>query len=141
MATRKLCRPRTQPDLLATNGYVSCSYENRPQPTKLLLNVTMLWSIGPVHVVMSMDSTVADLISYAVRQYVKEGRRPGLPTTDPCAFDLHYSQFCLECLDIEEKLVNVWSRNFLLCPKKDSIECSGAEQAPGPWVRFMDLLL
>uniref|UniRef100_A0A7N0TLJ1 DUF7054 domain-containing protein n=1 Tax=Kalanchoe fedtschenkoi TaxID=63787 RepID=A0A7N0TLJ1_KALFE len=106
---------------------------------------------------MAMEATVGDLIASAVRQYVKEGRRPALPTTDPAGFDLHYSQFCLECLNREEKLVKVWSRNFLLCPKKDAAEGSGSvgvrslgstcsEQAElgvkssSPWDRFMDFL-
>lgn len=103
METLQLRRPSTQPNLLSTSVSISKStpsenVANRPpKPTKLLLNVTMLGSFGPVHVVMSMDSTVADLIASAVRHYVKEGRRPVLPTTDPSRFNLHYSQFCLEC--------------------------------------------
>ncbi len=64
--------------------------------TKLLLNVTVQRSLGPVQVVMSPDSTVEDLIASALRQYEKEGRRLALPTMDPAGFDLHYSQFSLE---------------------------------------------
>ncbi|GAB2274655.1 hypothetical protein Dimus_009425 [Dionaea muscipula] len=64
--------------------------------TKLLLNVTIQGSLGPVHVVMSPESTVEDLIAASVRQYVKEGRRPFLASSVPSGFDLHYSQFSLE---------------------------------------------
>ncbi|CAM8886807.1 hypothetical protein QQ045_027241 [Rhodiola kirilowii] len=151
MEARQLRRPSTLPNLLATNSFdTSSSPDNHPRPTKLLLNVTMLGSFGPVRVVMSMEATVADLIASAVGQYVKEGRRPVMPNTDPSRFDVHYSQFYLECLDREEKLVNVWSRNLLLCPSKDVVDNRGwscTEQAArgakvsSPWLRLMGLLL
>lgn len=70
--------------------------EERPRLTKLLLNVTIQGSVGPVQVIMTPDSTVGDLIAAAVRQYVKEGRRQMLPAAVPSSFDLHYSQFSLE---------------------------------------------
>lgn len=66
------------------------------QPTKLLIKVTMMGSLGPVQVLMTMESTVGDLIAEAVRLYVKEGRRPILPSKEASCFDLHYSQFSLE---------------------------------------------
>lgn len=68
----------------------------RKRLTKLLLNVTIERSLGPVHVVMPPENTVADLVRAVVEAYVKEGRRPLLPRTDPKAFDLHYSQYSLE---------------------------------------------
>ena len=64
--------------------------------TKLLLNVTIQASLGPVQVVMTPESKVGDLVAAAVKIYAKECRRPILPTTDPSMFDLHYSQFSLE---------------------------------------------
>ena len=53
-------------------------------------------SLGPVHVVMSSENTVNDLIKVAIEIYVKEKRRPLLEETDPKFFQLHYSQFSLE---------------------------------------------
>lgn len=64
--------------------------------TKLLLNVNIESSLGPVHVIMPSDNTVNDLIKAAIEIYVKEKRRPLLEETDPKFFQLHYSQFCLE---------------------------------------------
>ena len=93
----ELRRPKTLPDLLSGRRSVSgLSPEGGPRLTKLLLNVTVQRSLGPVQVVMSPDSTVGDLIAAVLRQYAKEGRRLVLPTTDPAGFDLHYSQFSLE---------------------------------------------
>lgn len=66
------------------------------QPPKMLLKVTVLRSLAPVQVLMTPGSTVRDLIAAAVRQYVKEGRRPILPSSEVSEFDLHYSQFSLE---------------------------------------------
>ncbi|MCL7034702.1 hypothetical protein MKW94_024154 [Papaver nudicaule] len=165
-----LRRPKTDPDLLAgmrnkPNGGIfsspqsETSQNNIPKLTKLLLNVTVQRSLGPIHVVMSPDSTVGDLIAMVVKQYSKEGRRPSLSTTNPSDFNLHYSQFSLESLDKEEKLIQLGSRNFFLCPKNvdvgsgpfltasSSNPCSNqAERVSNktvqpPWCRFIDFLM
>ncbi|XP_019172681.1 PREDICTED: uncharacterized protein At4g22758-like [Ipomoea nil] len=83
--------------------------------TKLLLNVNIQNSLGPVHVVMSPENSVADLIRAAVEIYAKEKRRPLLASTDPARYELHYSQFSLESLKPEEFLKNLKSRKFFLC--------------------------
>ncbi|XP_042513704.1 uncharacterized protein At4g22758-like [Macadamia integrifolia] len=110
-------RPNTDPDLLSAGKFQEIPSEMPVRLTKLLLNVTILRSLGAIQVVMSPESTVGDLIAAAVKLYAKEGRRPLLPTTDPAGFDLHYSQFSLESLIREEKLKELGSRNFFLCPK------------------------
>lgn len=94
----KLNRPRTVPDLLAGRRVPGVSSpEVKPAKlTKLLLNVTVQRSLGAVMVIMSPESTVGDLIAAVLRQYVKEGRRPILGSTECGGFDLHYSQFSLE---------------------------------------------
>lgn len=95
-------------------------------PAKLLLNVTVQRSLGPVQVIISPGSTVADLVRAAVAAYVKEGRRPLLPGPDPAGYELHYSQFSLESLDPQEKLINLGSRNFFLCSKQASAATAAA---------------
>ena len=94
-----LRRPKTQPDLYSGRNMAGVSpapVVEAPRLTKLLLNVTVQRSLGPVQVLMPPDATVGDLVREAVRSYGKEGRRPLLPTVDPAGFDLHYSQFSLE---------------------------------------------
>ncbi|KAE9620598.1 hypothetical protein Lal_00019343 [Lupinus albus] len=97
------------------------------QPPKLLVKVTMMGSLGPVQVVLPPESAVGDLVAAAVRQFVKEGRRPFLPSTDPSNFDLHYSQFSLESLNRREKLGELGSRNFFMCLKKSTVAVDGGE--------------
>lgn len=158
---KELRRPKTLPDLLQDRSLVCLSPEARPKKlTKLLLNVTVQGSVGALHVIMSPENTVADLAAAAVKQYIKECRRPILPTIDPSGFDLHYSQFCLESLGREEKLMELGSRNFFLCPKKPvkdgcsnssdgttsssstcSKEAGNASKTVIPWLKFMDFLL
>lgn len=157
--TSELRRPKTSPELLSYKNVVGTpSMEGLPPTarlTKLLLNVTIQASLGPVQVVMTPESKVGDLVAAAVKIYAKECRRPILPTTDPSMFDLHYSQFSLESLDREEKLMALGSRNFFLCRKKSAIDggitaqssssCSKQAEKVSKsgfaWLKFMDFLL
>ncbi|KAE8691045.1 hypothetical protein F3Y22_tig00110893pilonHSYRG00996 [Hibiscus syriacus] len=149
IAPAELRRPKTLPDLLPDRT-VAMSPDARPKLTKLLLNVTIQGSLGAVQVVMSPENTVSDLITAAVRQYSKEYRRPILPSTDASLFDLHYSQFSLESLEREEKLMALGSRNFFLCTKKAaakddekqttscSKEAEKVTKSVIPWLKFMN---
>ncbi|RDX69991.1 hypothetical protein CR513_50821, partial [Mucuna pruriens] len=134
MSVAQLSRPKTVPDLLSLRNHAATPVtppEGLPrQPPKMLLKVTMLRSLVPVQVLTRPESTVRDLIAAAVRQYVKEGRRPILPTNDASDFDLHYSQFSLESLDSTEKLMELGSRNFFLCPRKRSTTADGGVTTP-----------
>ncbi|XP_017974079.1 PREDICTED: uncharacterized protein At4g22758 [Theobroma cacao] len=116
--------------------------------SKLLLKVNIDRSLGPVHVVMPAENTVNDLIKAAVEIYVKEKRRPLLEETNPKFFQLHYSQFSLESLEPEEKLINLGSRNFFLYLKpSSSVTSCGSEEAKiacqsmSPLTKFMEFLL
>ncbi|KAL0369570.1 UNVERIFIED_CONTAM: hypothetical protein Sangu_0275100 [Sesamum angustifolium] len=159
-----LPRPRTVPDLLAGRRAGGSSAEDvvalgtQPKLTKLLLNVTIQRSLGAVKVLMPLEATVEDLIATALRQYAKEARLPVLPSGEASGFDLHYSQFSLESLDREAKLMALGSRNFFLCPKRAaevvaesggaaitstsrcSREADNGNKKSLPWLKFMDLL-
>ncbi|XP_039012705.1 uncharacterized protein At4g22758-like isoform X2 [Hibiscus syriacus] len=151
MAPAELRRPKTLPDLLQEKA-ISTFSDVKPKLTKLLLNVTIQDSLGAIQVVMSPENTVRDLITAAVRQYSKEGRRPIMRPTDVALFDLHYSQFSLESLEREEKLMALGSRNFFLCTKtaasKDGEsrtsscfnEADVVTKSSIPWLKFMDFL-
>ncbi|KAI6685269.1 hypothetical protein NL676_031182 [Syzygium grande] len=156
---KELRRPMTAPELPPPPPPASLlQAEPRPRLTKLLLNVTVLGGVGAVQVVTTPESTVGDLVAAVVRQYAKEGRRPALASDDPSRFDLHYSQFSLESLDREEKLMALGSRNFFVCPNKAladgraagdggaatsscSREAQKAAKAGFNWLKFMDFWL
>ncbi|KAL9261397.1 hypothetical protein AKJ16_DCAP03968 [Drosera capensis] len=119
-----------------------------PRLTKLLINVRIQGSIGTVQVVLSPESSVEELIAASIRQYVKEGRRPTLPSSMAAGFDLHYSQFSLESLRREEKLERLGSRNFFMCCRRvvataESTTCCSKEaekEAELPWLKFINFL-
>lgn len=162
----RIRRPKTLPDLLAGRNLPATAPDVRPKLTKVLLNVTVQGSVGAVQVLMSPESTVGELISAAIQQYKKEGRRPII--ANDSRFDLHYSQFSLESLDREEKVMALGSRNFFLCQKKSGTDGASCSSASGgltttssawcskevekevaksngvgihPWLKFMDFLL
>lgn len=162
----RIRRPKTLPDLLAGRNLPATAPDVRPKLTKVLLNVTVQGSVGAVQVLMSPESTVGELISAAIQQYKKEGRRPIIAKDS--RFDLHYSQFSLESLDREEKVMALGSRNFFLCQKKSGTDGASCSSASGgltttssawcskevekevaksngvgihPWLKFMDFLL
>lgn len=90
----------------------------RPRLKKLLFNVIIQGDFVAVRVVMPSESTVSDLVGAAVKQYIKEGRRPLLTRTDSSCFSLHYSQFNFESLETGERLTDLESRNLYLCQKR-----------------------
>jgi hypothetical protein len=65
-------------------------------PSKVLVTVAVQRSMWPLHVMARAEWRVADLVAAALALYVREGRRPLLPSGDPSAFGLHYSQFSLQ---------------------------------------------
>ncbi|XP_077246638.1 uncharacterized protein At4g22758-like [Tasmannia lanceolata] len=138
-------RPESHPELLRKRGAIAgnpISPENGSRRlTKLLLNVTIQRSLGPVHVLMSPENMVSDLIKASVEIYVKDGRRPLLEDTNPQGFELHYSQFSLESLNPKEKLINLGSRNFFLCPNSCSNEATKSTKTSSPCLRFMGFLV
>ncbi|OIV99290.1 hypothetical protein TanjilG_17100 [Lupinus angustifolius] len=127
MSGGQLRRPKTVPDLVPDRKVAVAEVVLPRLPPKLLVKVTMMGSLGPVQVVLPPESTVGDLVAAAVRLYVKEGRRPILPSTEPSNFDLHYSQFSLESLNRREKLGELGSRNFFMCLKKSTATVDGGE--------------
>ncbi|EPS67641.1 hypothetical protein M569_07134 [Genlisea aurea] len=89
--------------------------DKKQQLSKLLLNVNIQNSSWPVQVLMPPESTVADLVKAALEIYVKEKRRPLLPTGDPQCYRLHYSPFTLDSLSSEQRVMELGSRSFFLC--------------------------
>ncbi|XP_057726354.1 uncharacterized protein LOC130941778 [Arachis stenosperma] len=140
-----LTPPRIPPFFAMQNG------GNSPRrPAKLLVNVTLENSPGAMQVVIPAEDTVGDLVKAALVFYEKEKRRPFLKDSDPNRYDLHYSSFALESLERDEKVMNLGSRNFFLCPKALPLlpkkTCCSEKKNIAidhvcPWMMFVHLLL
>ncbi|KAH9328239.1 hypothetical protein KI387_000347, partial [Taxus chinensis] len=119
-AIPNLRRPKTHPELLNRDKppLERTPWQNLETPpvlsrkvppgeciinAKLLVNVTVARSIGPLRLLLSNDATVVDVIKAAVALYAKEGRKANL-STDPLSFGLHYSQFSIDCLNPNDKI-------------------------------------
>lgn len=86
--------------------------------TRLLVNVTVDRSLWPVHLVLGADATVADLVRAAVAAYAREGRRPPLAGAAADGFELHLDKYSLQSLRLEDKVLDLGSRNFFLCARR-----------------------
>ncbi|KAL6861487.1 hypothetical protein ACP4OV_017187 [Aristida adscensionis] len=108
---------RMAPLLRPPAATAAAAADGGPQLTRLLVNVTVERSLWPVHVVLPADATVADLVRAAAAAYAREGRRPPLPPVagGADALELHLSQYSLERLRPEAKVLDLASRNFFLC--------------------------
>lgn len=136
-ATTMMRRPKTHPELLNRDPaplLMSNTKMNTPVEAlgvnKLLVNVTVEQSSGPLRLLLSKDATVEDVIKAAFLLYAKEGRKP-LLSNDPTAFGLHYSQFCIDCLNPTDKIKDLGSRNFFLCSKPKAKESCGVSFQSG----------
>lgn len=115
-------RPKTHPELLNRDQWEYRSGTNNRVDlalgaNKLLVNVTVARSIGPLRALLSKDATVEDAIKAILVLYAKEGRKP-LLSNDPASFGLHYSQFCINCLNPGDKVEDLGSRTFFLWSKE-----------------------
>lgn len=109
--TATMRRPKTHPELLNRDQWRHSVLMN-----KLLVNVTVARSTGPLRALLSKDATVEDVIKGTLVIYAKEGRKP-LLSNDPTSFSLHYSQFSINCLNPADNVKDLGSRTFFLCSK------------------------
>ncbi|KAK2426068.1 hypothetical protein QL285_024776 [Trifolium repens] len=82
---------------------------------KVVVNVTVEGSTGPVRTMVKLGSTVDDTIRHVVHKYREEGRSPKIDDSIvPSSFQLYLSYFSLQGLDKSEEIGNVNSRSFYL---------------------------
>ncbi|GAB4834275.1 hypothetical protein Ancab_032542 [Ancistrocladus abbreviatus] len=96
---------------------------------KVLVNVAVEGSPGPIRTMVKLGSSVEDTIKHVIRKYAEEGRSPGLDKSETSSFDLHLSYFSLESLDRSSAIGEVGSRNFYLRSNSGS-KASGAGNKP-----------
>ncbi|KAK9091584.1 hypothetical protein Sjap_024761 [Stephania japonica] len=88
---------------------------------RLLINVTVLGSAGPLRFFVMEEELVAAVIDTALRFYAREGRVPVLGSD--------FNNFLLYCANAGSEALNPWEaigslrgRNFVLCKKQREAE-------------------
>lgn len=65
---------------------------------KVVINVTVEGSPGPVRTMVKLGSSVEETIKLVVAKYGEEGRTPKLERDSASAFELHHSYFSLQSI-------------------------------------------
>ncbi|KAK1384853.1 PPR containing protein [Heracleum sosnowskyi] len=94
-------------------------FEGYNRDAKVVVNVTVEGSPGPVRAMMKLGSTVEDTIRLVVNKYGEEGRSPYLDKHAASSFELHSSHFSLQSLNKSDMIGEAGSRSFYL-RKSDS---------------------
>ncbi|XP_030469314.2 uncharacterized protein At4g22758-like [Syzygium oleosum] len=92
------------------------NYEGPKGDAKVVVNVTVEGSPGPIRAMVRLGSSVEDTIRLVMDRYGREGRAPKLLPhhAAPASFELHPSHFSLHGLDKSELIGDVGSRSFYL---------------------------
>ncbi|GMH26625.1 hypothetical protein Nepgr_028468 [Nepenthes gracilis] len=113
-----LYRPQTCGDVFSHQSFSPESpkrlYEGYQKDAKVVVNVTVEGSPGPIRTMVKLGSSVEDMIKLVIAKYGEEGRSPRLPKNAASYLDLHLSYFSLQSLDRSNVIGQVGSRNFYL---------------------------
>lgn len=115
-----LFRPQTCADVFRSSDYVPLarsprkSFEWYNKDAKVVVNVTVEGSPGPIRTMVRLGSSVEDAIHLFVQKYSEEGRTPKLDKDASSTYELHHSYFSLQSLDRCNAIGDVGSRSFYL---------------------------
>ncbi|KAL3498719.1 hypothetical protein ACH5RR_041451 [Cinchona calisaya] len=107
-----LYRPQTCADIFS--GY--------NKEAKVVVNVTVEGSPGPVRAMVKLGSSVEETIKLVIDKYGEEGRSPRLDKDATSTFELHHSHFSLQSLNKSDAIGDAGSRSFYL--RKSGSGCS-----------------
>nr|AFK49206.1 unknown [Medicago truncatula] len=94
--------------------------QNAKDARKLLININVLGSAGPIRFVVSEGDLVATVIDTALKSYAREGRLPilGKDVTSFALYCQHVGSDALSPLDTIGS--HGGARNFMLCKKPET---------------------
>lgn len=123
-----LYRPRTCVDIFSSpDSLVPPSPANRSErynkDTKVVINVTVEGSPGPIRTMVKLGSNVEEITKLVVKKYNEEGRTPLMDKDAFSTYELHHSYFSLEGLSKSDLIADVGSRSFYL-RRSSSSYCS-----------------
>ncbi|KAI3918234.1 hypothetical protein MKX01_041554 [Papaver californicum] len=117
----KMHRPVTCTDVLASPFTSSLNFEKYEKDAKVVVNVTVQGSPGPVRALVRLGASIEETIKLVVGRYSDEGRRPYLDqATAVTDFELHHSHFSLESINKTLKIGDAGSRSFYLRTNSNS---------------------
>ncbi|VVB12024.1 unnamed protein product [Arabis nemorensis] len=85
---------------------------NKRESPKVVINVAVEGSPGPVRAMVKLSSNVEETIKIVAEKYCKEGRTPKLDQDS--AFELHQSHFSIQCLEKSEIIGEIGTRSFYM---------------------------
>ncbi|KAL7111470.1 hypothetical protein ACP275_05G089700 [Erythranthe tilingii] len=88
--------------------------EGYNKDAKVVINVTVEGSPGPIRTMVKLGSNVEDMINLVVKKYNEEGRTPFLNNNTASTFQLHHSYFSLESFRKSDLIGEIGSRSFYL---------------------------
>ncbi|KAI8530883.1 hypothetical protein RHMOL_Rhmol11G0094500 [Rhododendron molle] len=130
-----LFRPRTCTDIFSSSESLPLQSPKKfegagyRKEAKVVVNVTVEGSPGPVRAMVKLGSSVEETIRIVVNKYSEEGRSPLLDKHAAAStFELHQSYFSLECLSRSEVIGDVGSRSFYLRKGSSSTDHISSEE-------------
>ncbi|KAK3224788.1 hypothetical protein Dsin_004650 [Dipteronia sinensis] len=90
------------------------SLEGSRKDAKVVVNVTVEGSPGPIRAMVKLGSNVDETIKLVVAKYNEQGRSPKIDTDTASSLELHHSYFSLQCIEKSELMGDVGSRSFYL---------------------------
>ncbi|XP_009588777.1 uncharacterized protein At4g22758-like [Nicotiana tomentosiformis] len=114
-----LFRPQTCSDIFLSPDYHSSgspqSFQGYKKEAKVVVNVTVEGSPGPVRTMVKLGSSVDETIRLVIDKYSEEGRTPRLDKINvDSSFQLYQSYFSLQSLSNTDVIGDVGSRSFYL---------------------------
>ncbi|MCE5166778.1 hypothetical protein HAX54_026196 [Datura stramonium] len=88
--------------------------EGYKKDAKVVVNVTVEGSPGPVRTMVKLGSSVDETIRLVIDKYSEEGRTPRLDKNADSSFQLYQSYFSLQSLSNTDVIGDVGSRSFYL---------------------------
>ncbi|KAH6794957.1 hypothetical protein C2S52_005434 [Perilla frutescens var. hirtella] len=113
-----LYRPQTCTDIFMRPAEPSQVYN---KDAKVVVNVTVEGSPGPVRTMVKLGSDVEETIKLVIKKYNDEGRTPRLHQDGAAQFELHHTYFSLQSLKKSDLIGEVGCRSFYL--RRQSSSC------------------
>ncbi|KAI3713351.1 hypothetical protein L1987_71928 [Smallanthus sonchifolius] len=98
---------------------------------KVVIKVTVEGSVGPIRTLVKLGSSVDETIKLVMNKYNAERRSPRLDQDDMTSFELHHSNYSLQCLNKSNMIGEIGSRSFYMRKRVNNNESMGSNTSIG----------